>query len=216
MVKFTVLFSYICNMKKRIHYYIYKDDKFMREVYNQIFDDLPDIGAIEYIGSKSKSNSISYKIDGCREKSKNKNIESEETEKNLNLNIEHRAGGDVGFSESYGEDTIRFYANIDDVKQIVNSGMYNDIIEKIAKSSCPKYADFLHIQGNLNLYDNFEDGEDIFLNIDKYCIWLKRRYLDTDIVTLVQILGKVNVIGFVVKDETLDTPAILKTIAIYT
>ena len=86
MVKFAILFSYICNIrdflsrrngrmlivKKKIHYYIYKDDKFMREVYNQIFDELPDIGAIEYIGSKSKSNSISYKIDGCREKSKNK------------------------------------------------------------------------------------------------------------------------------------------------
>lgn len=203
-------------MKKRIHYYIYKDDKFMREVYNQIFDELPDIGAIEYIGSKSKSNSVSYKVDGCREKSKNKNIESTETEKNLNLNVEHRAGGDIAFSESYGEDTIRFYANIDDVKQIVNSGMYNDIIEKIAKSGCPKYADFLHLEGTLKLYDGFEDGEDIFLNIDKYCIWLKRKYLDTDIVTLIRILGEVNVIGFVVKDETKVSPAILKTIAIYT
>lgn len=203
-------------MKKRIHYYIYKDDKFMREVYNQIFDELPDIGAIEYIGSKSKSNSVSYKIDGGRERSKNKNIESEKNEKNLNLNIEHRTGADIGFSESYGEDTIRFYANIDDIKQIVNSGMYNDIIEKIAKSGCPKYADFLHLKGELKLYDNFEDGEDIFLNIDKYCIWLKRKYLDTNILTLIKILGEVNIIGFVVKEETNMAPAILKTIAIYT
>lgn len=216
MVKFAILFSYICNMKKRIHYYIYEDDKFMREVYNQIFDELPDIGAIEYIGSKSKSNSLSYKVDGCREKSKNKNIEDTETEKNLNLNIEHRAGGDIAFSESYGEDTIRFYANIDDVKQIVNSGMYSDIIEKIAKSGCPKYADFIHLEGTLTLYDNYEDGEDIFLKIDKYCIWLKRKYLDTNILTLIKILGEVNVIGFVVKGETSMTPAILKTIAIYT
>lgn len=203
-------------VKKKIHYYIYKDDKFMREVYNQIFDELPDIGAIEYIGSKSKSNSISYKIDGCREKSKNKNIESEESEKNLNLNVEHRAGGDIGFSQSYGEDTIRFYANIDDVKQIVNNGMYNDIIEKIAKSSCPQYADFVHIHGVLSLYDNFEENDDIFLKIDRYCIWLKKRFLDTDVVTLIKILGDVNVIGFVIKGGNESMPVILKTIAIYT
>lgn len=203
-------------VKKEIHYYIYKDDKFMREVYNQIFDELPDIGAIEYIGSKSKNNSISYKIDGCREKSKNKNIESQESEKNLNLNVEHRAGGDIGFSQSYGEDTIRFYANIDDVKQIVNNGMYNDIIEKIAKSSCPQYADFVHIHGVLSLYDSFEESDDIFLKIDRFCIWLKKRFLDTDVVTLIKILGEVNVIGYVIKGGNESMPVILKTIAIYT
>lgn len=203
-------------MEKRIHYYIYKDDKFMREIYNQVFDDLPDIGAIEYIGSKSKSNSLSYKLEGCRDKSKNKNFENEESEKNINLNVGHRAGGDVCFSESYGEDVIRFYANIDDLKGIVNNGMYNEIIEKIAKSSCQKYDDCIHTYGNLKLYDNFEENEDIFLSINEYCIWLKRKLLDTSVFTLTNILGPVNVVGYVVKNKTKTSPAILKTIAIYT
>lgn len=203
-------------MEKRIHYYIYKDDKFMREIYNQVFDDLPDIGAIEYIGSKSKSNSLSYKLEGCRDKSKNKNFENEESEKNINLNVGHRAGGDVCFSESYGEDVIRFYANIDDLKGIVNNGMYNEIIEKIAKSSCKKYDDCIHTYGNLKLYDNFEENEDIFLSINEYCIWLKRKLLDTSVFTLTNILGPVNVVGYVVKNKTKTSPTILKTIAIYT
>lgn len=203
-------------MEKRIHYYIYKDDKFMREIYNQVFDDLPDIGAIEYIGSKSKSNSLSYKLEGCRDKSKNRNFENEESEKNINLNVGHRAGGDVCFSESYGEDVIRFYANIEDLKGIVNNGMYSEIIEKIAKSSCKKYDDCIHTYGNLKLYDNFEENDDIFLSINEYCIWLKRKLLDTSVCTLTNILGPVNVVGYVVKNKTKTSPAILKTIAIYT
>lgn len=203
-------------MEKRIHYYIYKDDKFMREIYNQVFDDLPDIGAIEYIGSKSKSNSLSYKLEGCRDKSKNRNFENEESEKNINLNVGHRTGGDVCFSESYGEDVIRFYANIEDLKGIVNNGMYSEIIEKIAKSSCKKYDDCIHTYGNLKLYDNFEENDDIFLSINEYCIWLKRKLLDTSVFTLTNILGPVNVVGYVVKNKTKTSPAILKTIAIYT
>ena len=203
-------------MEKRIHYYIYKDDKFMREIYNQIFDELPDIGAIEYIGSKSKNNSLSYKLEGCRDKSKNKNSENEEKEKNINLNIGHRHGGDVCFSESYGEDVIRFYANIEDVKVIVNNGMYNEIIEKIAKSGCPQYEDCIHTYGDLKLYEGFEESEDIFLNINEYCIWLKKKFLDTGVPTLINILGPVNVVGYVVKNETVESPTILKTIAIYT
>jgi len=203
-------------MEKRIHYYIYKDDKFMREIYNQVFDDLPDIGAIEYIGSKSKSNSLSYKLEGCRDKSKNRNFENEESEKNINLNVGHRAGGDVCFSESYGEDVIRFYANIEDLKGIVNNGMYSEIIEKIAKSSCKKYDDCIHTYGNLKLYDNFEENDDIFLSINEYCIWLKRKLLDTSVFTLTNILGPVNMVGYVVKNKTKTSPTILKTIAIYT
>ena len=203
-------------MEKRIHYYIYKDDKFMREIYSQVFDDLPDIGAIEYIGSKSKNNSLSYKLEGCRDKSKNRNFENEESEKNINLNVGHRTGGDVCFSESYGEDVIRFYANIEDLKGIVNNGMYSEIIEKIAKSSCKKYDDCIHTYGNLKLYDNFEENDDIFLSINEYCIWLKRKLLDTSVFTLTNILGPVNVVGYVVKNKTKTSPAILKTIAIYT
>lgn len=203
-------------MEKRIHYYIYKDDKFMREIYNQVFDELPDIGAIEYIGSKSKNNSLSYKIEGCRDKSKNKNFENEEKEKNINLNVQHRTGGDVCFSESYGEDVIRFYANIEDVKAIVNNGMYSEIIEKLAKSSCPQYEDCIHTYGRLQSYENFEDGDDIFLHVNEYCIWIKKKFLDTNIFTLVNILGSVNVIGYVIKNKTETTPIVLKTIAIYT
>ena len=188
----------------------------MREIYNQVFDDLPDIGAIEYIGSKSKSNSLSYKLEGCRDKSKNRNFENEESEKNINLNVGHRAGGDVCFSESYGEDVIRFYANIEDLKGIVNNGMYSEIIEKIAKSSCKKYDDCIHTYGNLKLYDNFEENDDIFLSINEYCIWLKRKLLDTSVFTLTNILGPVNMVGYVVKNKTKTSPTILKTIAIYT
>lgn len=203
-------------MKKQIHYYIYKDSDFMKEIYTQVFEELPDIGAIEYIGSKSKNNSVNYKIEGGKEKSINKNYENDDAEKNLNKNTRHEIGSDICFTQSYGEDTIRFYANIDDIKTIVNSGMYTNVIEKIVNSECEKYKDFVRIDGKMQLFDGYDSQADIFVTANDNVVWLKAKYLDTDINVLTYILDKVNILGYVIKEKTEQHPRIVKAIAIFT
>lgn len=204
------------NNNNKINYYIYKDDYFMKSIYTQVFDELPDIGAIEYIGSKSVNNSVNYTILGDREKSKNKNFEIEETEKNINRNSRNSVRGEVGFHDSYGENVIRIYANIDDIKAMVNSGLYNDIVNKIKNTKCQKFKNLLNIKGKMSLFDSYNNQEDIFVMVNNTCVWLKKRLLDTDIKTLVMILDEVNVVGIIVKEKEENFPKIIKAIAIYT
>ena len=149
----------------KINYYIYKDDKLMKSIYTQVFDELPDIGAIEYIGSKSVNNSVNYTLLGDREKSKNKNFEIEETEKNINRNLKNQIRGEVGFHDSYGENVIRIYANIDDIKTMVNSGLYNDIVNKInATQSAVSHQ--LRILKTSKLVKYRKEGNLIYYSLD--------------------------------------------------
>lgn len=200
----------------KINYYIYKDDRLMKSIYTQIFDELPDIGTIEYIGSKSVNNSVNYTIMGDRDKSKNKNFELEDTEKNINRNLKNGVRGEVGFHDSYGENVIRIYANIDDVKTMVNSGLYDDIIKKIKNSKCSTFKELTSISGKMTLYNNYNNQDDIFVLVDNTCVWLKKQLLETDIRTLITILDEVIVLGIKIKDVSNSGPKIIKAIAIYT
>lgn len=199
----------------KINYYIYKDDRLMKSIYTQVFDELPDIGTIEYIGSKSFNNSVNYSIMGDRDKAKNKNFELEDKEKNINKNLKNQIRGEVGYHNTYGENVIRIYANIEDVKTMVNSGLYDNIIKQIRKSKCSKFEDLVNIKGQMVLYDNYDNQEDVFVLVDNTCVWLKKQLLDTDIRVLINILDKVNVVGIIIKKETQNFPAIIKAIAIY-
>lgn len=181
----------------------------------QIFEELPDIGTIEYIGSKSKNSSVDYSLEGVRGKDCNKNFNKDEADKNFNKNVKNQSMGKIDFCESYGEDVIRLYANIEDIKSIVNTGLYCDIIQNIAQNKCGKYNDIIIVEGKVQIYGEYQDKEDIFVKIENYCIWLKKNFLDTDIKIIASVTQDVKVIGYVLKEKNQASPCILKAIAIY-
>jgi len=200
---------------KKITYYIYKDDQFMKNIYTQLFDEMPDVGAIEFIGSKSTSNSVNYTIVGDRDKSKNKNFELEDTEKNINRNVKNQIRGEVGYRNNFGEEIIRIYANIEDIKYMLNNGLYDNIVKRIKNLKCSEFEELIHIQGKMKVYDNYNNQQDIFIDVNGASVWLKKDLLDTDIKTLEMILDNVNVVGLVVKGASINSPQIIKAIAIY-
>lgn len=210
----SLLFSYNYTMDKKVNYYIYKDNRFMKSIYTQLFDELPDIGAIEYIGSKSVNNITSYRINGSKEKGENKNCENQE-KIHKDLLDKNYIRSEMDFTENHGRNVIRIYANIDDVKDMVNNNLYNTVIEDIINHKCETFKEFIKLKGKMTLYDKYSNQDDIFIKVNENCIWLKKNLLDTDIVSLINILGEVNVIGYIVNFGNEKTPVIVKAIAVY-
>lgn len=83
-----------------------------------------------------------------------------------------------------------------------------------------------HINGRCNnlcvikdkvlMYDEFKEGEDVFVKMGGCCIWLKKEYMDTTAFNIANVMGKVNMIGYVLEEATELSPRVIKALAIYT
>lgn len=199
----------------KIHYYLYKDNDFMKQIYSQIFNDLPDIGIVEYIASKSVSNNVEYKFGGDLENIDGEDFKLDDKKCNISNRGKNEVRSEVRNSNSKGINHTRIIANIDDVKQIVNTNMYNDIINYIINNISKLNPDLCLMDGKLTLLETYDNQEDVFTIVGETYLWLKTKYLDTDIRILSNIVDTVNILGYVIKDKTLTSPKIIKVIAIY-
>lgn len=199
----------------KIHYYLYKDNDFMKQIYSQIFNDLPDIGIVEYIASKSVSNNVEYKFGGDLENIDGKDLKLDDNKCNVSDREKNNIRAEIRNNNSKGINHTRIIANIDDVKQIVNTNMYNDIINYIINNISKLNPDLCLMDGKLTLLETYDNQEDVFTIVGETYLWLKTKYLDTDIRILSNIVDTVNILGYVIKDKTLTSPKIIKVIAIY-
>lgn len=203
------------NIMHKIHYYLYKDNDFMKQIYSQIFSDLPDIGIVEYIASKSVSNNVEYKFGGDLENIDGKDFKLDDKKCNVSDREKNNIRAEIRNNNSKGINHTRIIANIDDVKQIVNTNMYNDIINYIIGNISKLNPDLCLMDGKLTLLETYDSQEDVFTTVEGTYLWLKTKYLDTDIRILSNIVDNVNILGYVIKDKTITSPKIIKVIAIY-
>lgn len=202
-------------IEHKIHYYLYRDNEFMRQIYSQIFDSLPDIGIVEYIASKSMLNNIEYKVGGELENLGGEDVKCDEKAVSKTDRKKNDVRTELRHSNSKGINHTRIIANIEDVKQIMNTNMYNDIINYLIENVSNLNPDLCLLNGKLNLLDTYNNQPDAFTTVDEAYLWLKTKYLDTDIRILSNIVDSVNILGYIIKDKSLVSPKIIKVIAIY-
>lgn len=199
----------------KIHYYLYRDNDFMRQIYSQIFDSMPDIGIVEYIGSKSLLNNVEYKVGGEHENIGGEDLKCEEKKSSITDRQKNDIRTEIRHTSSQGINHTRIIANIEDVKQIMNTNMYNDIINYLIKNVGNLNPDLCLFSGKLCILDTYNDQSDVFTTVDDVYLWMKAKFLDTDIRILCNIADSVNILGYVIKEKDKTAPKIVKVIAIY-
>ena len=205
-----------CWSDKSPYYIIYEDKSFLKDIYSQVFDSLPDVGEIAYIGASTHKFSKDYSLNGenidCKDnKETNKDINCE---KGLRKENRHRAG--VNILDVKEESEIREYANIKEIKEMNNKLFYKQLIRNLVYKCINKECNKLsYIKDRIRLYDSYKEDEDIFVKMGDSCIWLKKSNMDTSIINMANIIGDVNMLGYIIKEETTSTPRVIKVLAIY-
>ena len=87
------------------------------------------------------------------------------------------------------------------------------LIEKYMNGECNELC---MIKDKVVIYDKYTEGEDVFVKMQGCCIWLKRQYMDTTAFNIANIMGVVNMLGYVLEEATETSPRIIKALAIYT
>lgn len=202
-------------IQHKIHYYLYRDNEFMRQIYSQIFDSMPDIGIVEYIASKSLLNNVEYKFGGDLENIDGEDLKCNESKSSKMDRQKNEVKAELRNSSTKGINHTRIIANIEDVKQIMNTNMYNDIINYLIKNVNSLNPDLCMLCGKLTILDTYNNQPDVFTTVGDVYLWLKTKHLDTDIRILTNISDSVNILGYVIKDKCPNSPKIVKVIAIY-
>lgn len=200
------------------YYFIYEDKYFLKSIYAQLFSSYPDIGQITYIGTNTKKFSKDYSLNGeeyfGEDLNKNNYKSKEDTNKNIKQDNRKKAG--INVCDSNEESEIREYSNIKEIKEMNNILFYKQMLKRIV-SLCKKSSieGVCHIKGKICMYEKYKEENDIFVKIDNCCVWLKKEYMDTTAINMNHILGEVNLIGFVLENESNVSPRVIKAIAIY-
>jgi len=87
------------------------------------------------------------------------------------------------------------------------------IVEECVSGRCNNLS---FIKDKINIYDKFKDGEDIFVKMGNSCVWLKKEYMDATAINIVNVIGTVNMIGYILEEESDVSPRTIKALAIYT
>ena len=66
------------------------------------------------------------------------------------------------------------------------------------------------------MYEEYKESQDVFVKMGGCCIWLKREYMDTTALNIANVMGTVNLLGYVLEEATKDTPRVVKALAMYT
>ena len=205
-----------CWSDSRPYYILYQDKEFIKNIYAQVFSGYPDIGEIAYIGATTKRLARDYFLEGEGINVENfRNKEEDKREKDLRLDNRKKAG--LRINDVNEESQIREYANIPEIKEMNNMLFYKSMLRELVDSFVNKKCNSIkYINAKVEFYDSYKEGEDIFIKMDGACIWLKKNNLDTSAINILNLMGKVNMIGYIIEQETDNTPVIIKALAIYT
>lgn len=201
----------------RPYYILYQDKAAIKNIYAQLNMELPDVGVISYIGTNTRRQSKDYSFNGehgfCKERKK----ELEEKKFCNNNRNENREKAGIVVCDVNESSEIREYANIQEIKEMNNMLFYRQILKKIidycdAKENYP----ICYIKATVELYDLYEEQDDIFVKMEDSCIWLKRKNLDASITTMANVMGEVCLVGYVVDEKKENKPRVIKGLVIYT
>lgn len=206
-----------CWSDNRPYYILYQDRMFLKDIYAQIFSDYPDVGEIAYIGASTHRVTRDYALDGeqgnCMDRKKNeKENNCEKNRKN-----ENRKRARLNVADSSEESQIREYANIQEIKEMNNMLFYKKLVKHLVEACVSgKCNNLCFIKDKIGIYDNYKEGEDIFVKMGNSCVWLKKKYMDITAINIVNVIGTVNMIGYILEEESKSSPRVIKALAIYT
>lgn len=201
----------------RPYYMLYQDKAAIKNIYAQLNIELPDVGAISYIGANTHRQSRDYSFNGehgyCKERKK----DQEERKLCNNNRNENREKAGLVICDVNESSEIREYANIGEIKEMNNMLFYRQILKKIihycdAKENYP----ICYIKAQVELYGSYEEQEDVFVKMKDSCIWLKRKNLETSVTTMANVMGEVCLVGYIVDEAKGDKPRVIKGLVIYT
>ena len=66
------------------------------------------------------------------------------------------------------------------------------------------------------MYDSYKDEPDVFVKMGECCVWLKKEYMDTTALNIANVMGTVNMIGYILEEKSEMSPRVVKALAIYT
>lgn len=201
---------------ERPYYMIYQDKNALKNIYAQLNMDLPDVGAIAYIGANTYRQSKDYSFNGehgnCKEK-KNENKVC------VNKRSESREKAGLVICDVNETSEIREYANIQEIKEMNNMLFYRQILKSIIRycEGKDKYP-ICYIRDKVELYSSYKDdkNEDVFVQMNTNCVWLKRSNLDTTVENLANMMGNVCLVGYIVEEATENKPRVVKGLVIFT
>ena len=202
----------------RPYYILYQDKQFLKDIYAQLFVELPDFGEIAYIGATTHKLSKDYCLDGEQANMIDKRcnvVEEDKFEKNRKNDIRKKVR--LNICDTNEESQIREYANIREIKEMNNMLFYKKIIKRLVREyEEGKCTTLLYIKDKVLMYDDYKESEDVFVKMGGCCIWLKREYMDTTAINIANVMGTVNMIGYVLEEGDGRTPKVIKALAIYT
>lgn len=212
-------------VSKPLKCYIYKDDEFIDSIYAQQFDELPDIGVIEYIDSKSVQKTQGYssvaEYENRRENAKDFDCEKNDLVEKFGKRDESRTRvfGEINHSDVYGNSFTRIFTNIEEIKQMKNAQNQKTVIDTlIAEANKKNVEKLINVRGKLKLYEGcFENDKfkELLVKINNDCLWLKQQYINADLELMAEVLQDVNVLAYIVSEEVTNTPRIIKALVIY-
>ena len=136
-------------------------------------------------------------------------------EKNTKNDARGRAR--INICDTSEESQIREYANIKEIKEMNNMLFYKQLIKNLVNEYVNgKCNNLCVVKGKVLIYDEYKEQDDVFVKMNNCCIWLKRQYMDTTALNLANVMGTVNLLGYVLEEESEKTPRVIKALAIYT
>lgn len=206
-----------CWSDNRPYYILYQDRTFLKDIYAQLFSDYPDVGEIAYIGASTHRLTKDYALDGeqghCIDRKRNE----KENNCERNRKKENRRRARLNIADSNEESQIREYANIQEIKEMNNMLFYKKLVKNVVETCVSgKCNNLCFIKDRIDIYNNYKEGEDIFVKMGESCIWLKKKYMDTTAINIVNVIGTVNMIGYILEEESVSSPRVIKALAIYT
>lgn len=201
----------------RPYYMIYQDKNALKNIYAQLNIELPDVGVIAYIGANTHRQSKDYSFNGEHGRCKENKKDIPKQNICTNKRNENREKAGITICDVNESSEIREYANIQEIKEMNNMLFYRQILKSIINycEAKDKYP-ICYIKAPVELYDSYEEREDVFVKMNGDCIWLKRSNMDTNIENIANIMGDVCLVGYIVEEAKKDKPRIIKGLVIYT
>ncbi len=206
-----------CWSDTRPYYILYQDKPFLKDIFAQVFEDFQDVGEIAYIGASTHRLTREYSLDGEQSNTidKRRNFKEEQLERNRKNDTRKKAR--LNICDTNEESQIREYANIKEIKEMNNMLFYKRLIRQLVNEyASGRCNNLCFIKDKVQMYDKYKETEDVFVKMGECCVWLKREYMDTTAINIANVMGTVNMIGYVLEKESETTPRVIKAIAIYT
>lgn len=206
-----------CWSDSRPYYILYQDKMFLKDIYAQLFVEFPDVGEIAYIGASTHKFTKEYSIDGEQANSNDNRRKLKNNELENNKRDDCRKKARLNICDTNEESQIREYANIKEIKEMNNILFYKRLVRQIAlECTKGKCSNLCYIKDKVQMYDKYKESQDVFVKMGKSCVWLKSEYMDTTALNIANVMGTVNMIGYVLEEESENSPKVIKAIAIYT